>query len=313
MLEGIYYQKVLLAVERWFTLCGWPSGPHPISVPYSLRRYSRDFLYFKPHLDTSLRRQISTLSDFHYNRFLLSPFRVVAKTQTNISSAQTLRVTQNKDSRWVISVFRVQGAFFCHVRPEYLLDTQEFKHWCSMQVRILMHTQSSAEEHGPDYSSVDYESLSKRSWTDVLLQIYKVLMLHRVPESSLDGMPPFNSLASNIYSSRELQLISWLNLHYQNMRGIMWGTGDAPSVRWIVNFDLDFVDGLVLASLLAAYCPYLISSHFQKIYTRASNLEQIFHNNIIVCQVLNALRLNLDIQVNTRWHYRGVLLSKNAC
>lgn len=28
--------------------------------------------------------------------------------------------------------------------------------------------------------------------------------------------------------------------------------------RWIVNFDLDFSDGLVLAALLAAYCPYLV-------------------------------------------------------
>lgn len=61
----------------------------------------------------------------------------------------------------------------------------------------------------------------------------QVLMLHRVPESSLDGMPPFNSLASNIYSSRELQLISWLNLHYQNMRGIMWGTGRTHNVSFL--------------------------------------------------------------------------------
>lgn len=26
-----------------------------------------------------------------------------------------------------------------------------------------------------------------------------------------------------------------------------------------MNFDLDFTDGLVLAALLAAYCPYLVS------------------------------------------------------
>lgn len=33
-----------------------------------------------------------------------------------------------------------------------------------------------------------------------------------------------------------------------------------PLARWIVNFDLDFKDGLVLAALLAAYCPYLVRS-----------------------------------------------------
>lgn len=34
--------------------------------------------------------------------------------------------------------------------------------------------QLNEEENCLDYSCVDYESLSKRSWTDVLLQIYKV-------------------------------------------------------------------------------------------------------------------------------------------
>lgn len=29
-------------------------------------------------------------------------------------------------------------------------------------------------DNGMDYSSVDYESMSKRSWTDLLLRIYKV-------------------------------------------------------------------------------------------------------------------------------------------
>ena len=32
-----------------------------------------------------------------------------------------------------------------------------------------------------------------------------------------------------------------------------------PSARWIVNFDLDFMDGLVLAAVLAAHCPFLVT------------------------------------------------------
>ena len=32
-----------------------------------------------------------------------------------------------------------------------------------------------------------------------------------------------------------------------------------PSSRWVVNFDNDLVDSLVLASLLAAYTPYIVS------------------------------------------------------
>lgn len=40
--EGLYYHGVLLAVERWFSLFGWPDGPHPVYVPYTLRRYTQD-------------------------------------------------------------------------------------------------------------------------------------------------------------------------------------------------------------------------------------------------------------------------------
>ncbi|KAF3706395.1 Cilia- and flagella-associated protein 47 [Channa argus] len=218
--------------------------------------------------------------------------RVVSKVHTDHSSERTYRVSQNKDSR-------VQGACLCHIRPEYLLDVQEFKHWCSLQ--------PNKGEHSLSYSSADYESLSKRSWTDVLLQIFKVLVLCRVSEScqsttlkQAEGsrILPVNSqpLASNIYSAYELKLLSWLNVHYENMRETIWDTGVTPSTRWIVNFDLDLTDGLVLATLVAGYCPHLINSHFRRMYTTTSNLEQILHNNIIVVQALTALSLNIDVQ-----------------
>ncbi|KAF7659348.1 hypothetical protein LDENG_00298910 [Lucifuga dentata] len=199
----------------------------------------------------------------------------------------------------MLAFLRVQGACLCHVRPEYLLDKQEFNHWCSLQ--------AIEEENGLDSSTVDYESMSKRSWTDVLLQIYKVLVLRRVSERSLnttlnqedmDEILPFSSqpLYSNIYSAWELRLLSWLNMHYQHMRTTVWGTGGITSARWIVNFHLDLADGLVLASLLAAYCPYLICSHFRRMYSRMTSLEQKLHNNIIVVQALNTLSLNIDVQ-----------------
>ncbi|KAM3857125.1 cilia and flagella-associated protein 47-like [Diretmus argenteus] len=299
--ESLYYQSVLLAAQRWFSLCGWPNGPHPISVPHTLRR-------------------------------------VASKIQTDDSSGRSYRVSQSKDSRSVVDMLhhltgkqipgisrsqswskdidqrtnqllrqheamlgflRVQGACLCHIRPEYLLDMQEFNHWCSLQVN--------EDANGLDYSSVVYESLSKRSWADVLLQIYKVLVLCCVSEGALnttlsqevvDQILPVSSqpLASNVYSSWELRLLSWLNMHYQGMRVTVWSTGEVPSARWIVNFDLDLADGLVLAALLAAYCPYLVSVHFQRMYTRSASLEQILHNNIILAQALTMLSLNIDVQ-----------------
>lgn len=34
-------------------------------------------------------------------------------------------------------------------------------------------------------------------------------------------------------------------------------------MRWIVNFDQDLLDGLVLAAQIAAYCPYLVRRFFK--------------------------------------------------
>lgn len=36
--EGAFERSVLVAVERWFSLFGWPAGPHPVTVPHTLRR-----------------------------------------------------------------------------------------------------------------------------------------------------------------------------------------------------------------------------------------------------------------------------------
>ena len=34
--------------------------------------------------------------------------------------------------------------------------------------------------------------------------------------------------------------------------------GSSPPCRWIVNFDADFMDGLVLAALVSAHVPFVV-------------------------------------------------------
>jgi len=34
--------------------------------------------------------------------------------------------------------------------------------------------------------------------------------------------------------------------------------GGVPASRWIVNFDFNLLDGLVFATVLAAYAPFLV-------------------------------------------------------
>ncbi|KAK5608644.1 hypothetical protein CRENBAI_022655 [Crenichthys baileyi] len=296
--EELYYQHVLLAVKRWFSLFGWPNGPHPISIPHTLRRVvsaiQTNNSIGRSYCVSQNKDTRSVVDMLHHLTGRQIPGIRLCQTFSNDVHRRTTQLLQQHGA--MLAFLRVQGACLSHIRPEYLLDVLEFKHWCSLQEK---HT-----ENGLDCSPLDYESLSKRSWTDVLLQIYKVLVLSRVPENTplnpsdtdeilLDGSQP---LDSNIYSPRELYLLSWLNMNYQKMRRTVWDTDRVPSSRWIVNFDLDFTDGLVLAALVAAHCPYLIRSHFWRMYTTPSSLEQILHNNIIVAQALTLLGLNINIK-----------------
>ena len=66
------------------------------------------------------------------------------------------------------------------------------------------------------------------------------------------------------FSTSERILLSWLNHNYENQRKNIWKNEDddtdgIPTARWIVNFDIDLLDGLVVAASLAAYCPWLVS------------------------------------------------------
>lgn len=66
------------------------------------------------------------------------------------------------------------------------------------------------------------------------------------------------SVISNSYDTQSEQnrhpgekRVSWMFCF------VFW-SGGIPPMRWIVNFDQDLLDGLVLAAQIAAYCPYLV-------------------------------------------------------
>uniref|UniRef100_A0A674DQB2 Cilia- and flagella-associated protein 47 domain-containing protein n=1 Tax=Salmo trutta TaxID=8032 RepID=A0A674DQB2_SALTR len=244
--------------------------PNPISLPRSLRRV----VCRVQTVDSSSSewRNSYLMSHGKNTRTIYDMLRHLSgQTLPGVSTNQSLpcnlteRVQQLLHRNTVLLAFlRRQGACLSHIRPEYLLDSQEFSHWSSLQV------QSQCDQRGLDYSSKVFESLSKRAWMDVLLQTYKVLVLPRVTEGPLSlglqscdsgsmeqQVPRINPkpLASNVYSTWERRLLTWLNLHYHSMRTTVWR--DVPSARWVVNFDLDLADGLVLAAVLAAYCPFL--------------------------------------------------------
>ncbi|XP_024117899.1 cilia- and flagella-associated protein 47 isoform X1 [Oryzias melastigma] len=320
--EGAFHRSVLAAVERWFSLFGWPTGPHPLSVPHTLRRVVSDA---QSNSGDGRTRRVnqnkesrSFLDMLHHLSGRQIPGVPVCRSVSDELERRVQQLLQQHEA--ALSFLTAQGACLAHIRPQYLLDLQEFEHWCLLQVSPPEHLlcpspsgeTSVFSQSGPEEDRLDrrsYESVSKRSWTHVLLQIYKVLVLRRVSvrclPSPLDHSEAAGllfssspSVESNFYSSQELLLLSWLNMHYHRMRGAPWAAGGAAQTpaRWIVNFDLDLADGLVLASLLASHCPYLIRGFLSRMYAAPSSLEEIFHNNLIVVQVLSRLHLSINVQ-----------------
>ncbi|KAK7893462.1 hypothetical protein WMY93_022614 [Mugilogobius chulae] len=256
--QGLFYQCVLVAVERWFSLFGWANGPYPISVPHTVRRVELKTLTNIPNGKAPKKGFRSVVDLLIHLTGKEVPGIPRSQSISTLLSQRTLQLVQMYKA--ILEFLRVQGACLPYIKPEYLLDNSEYMHWCSLQVKD--------STISVDYSSINYESMSKRSWTDLLLQIYKVFILCRV---------------------------SCKDLTRNFKEKTVWTDDGTPPGRWIVNFDFDFIDGLVLAALLAAYCPYLICSHFRRMYIYPSSMEEILHNNIIVVQVLTSLSLNIDL------------------
>ncbi|XP_035189456.1 cilia- and flagella-associated protein 47 [Oxyura jamaicensis] len=321
--EYIFFQKALTAVQSWFTLFGWSKGPNPISIPYSLRRdvckaqrSSSQENVFKQNLGKDTKTVYDML--FHLSGQLL-PGITLSRSLPLDPVEQILQL------HWQHSTFltflKSQGACLPHVMPEFLLEPDDYKKWIKVQTLLKDHMTElkKGDEKNSDVFSNEhlliledsvFETISKRAWTDVLLQVYKVFVLPRV--SSHKTTDPFNlenvlnmpriksePLSSNIYSPYERIILTWLNKQYEKNRKIVWKDGqkgEVPPMRWIVNFDRDLLDGLVLAAQLAAYCPYLIATHFVRMYTNAKTPAQFLHNCLILVNAMHAVNLTIDIK-----------------
>ncbi|MGH0144520.1 UNVERIFIED_CONTAM: hypothetical protein FKN15_016434 [Acipenser sinensis] len=320
--EGHFYHGILKAVQKWFSLYGWPKGSHPISVPQSLRSavckvQTSNSPHRKASYQVSHGKDTKTIYDmlFHLSGQMLPGITVSQSLPFDLNE----RVLQlHWQHSTLLTFLKAQGSSLAYIRPEFLLAPEDFRHWIGLQAQLgqLQKDEAKGTDKPQDISlagldAISFESLSKRAWTDVLLQIYKVLVLSRVSTNNpsnlfvsenVEHIPKINPdpLSSNIYSTSERKLLTWLNFNNEKMRSIVWRDcstqGDIPPGRWIINFDLDLLDGLVLAAVLAAYCPFLISTHFLNMYTNPTSLEQCLHNSLVLVNAFRAIGLDIDIQ-----------------
>ncbi|XP_057901557.1 cilia- and flagella-associated protein 47 [Melospiza georgiana] len=320
--DYMFFQKTLNAVQSWFTLFGWPKGQNPISIPYSLRS-DVCIVQLTVAQEKNFKRRVDKDKGFYEMLVHLN-----GQSISGIAASQSLStdpVERMLQLHWqhteLLSFLKRKGAYLPHIMPEFLLSPEDYELWSEVNtgVRCFVPEAKRGTMRSPGklsgrrifvLESQTFETMSKRAWTDVLLQMYKVFVLPRVssrivPDPSslecLQNIPGIKSepLCSNIYSRYERTILIWLNKNYEKNRKIVWKDnerGGIPPMRWIVNFDQDLLDGLVLAAQMAGYCPYLIPTHFVKMYTNPITHEQFMHNALILVKALHTINMDLDIK-----------------
>ncbi|OXB79725.1 UNVERIFIED_CONTAM: hypothetical protein H355_010193 [Colinus virginianus] len=258
--EIIFFQKTVAAVQNWFTLFGWSKGPNPISIPHSLRRDIR-----KVHTTSSQEKIFKQNLD--KNTIYDMIFHLSGQMLPGITMSRPLPldpVERMIQLHWqystLLTFLKSRGASLSHVMAEYLFEPDDYKKWTKMQAVL----QACAANMGKG--------------------VEKNLVIFNNKQLLILDDSEFENISKQAWTDVLLQV------YKVNCK--------VPPMRWVVNFDRDLLDGLVLAAQMAAYCPFLIASHFVRMYTNPRTPAQLLHNCLILVNAMHAVSLTLDIKVN---------------
>ncbi|XP_052240686.1 cilia- and flagella-associated protein 47-like isoform X3 [Dreissena polymorpha] len=330
--EGIFHMEVLLAVQRWFSAQGWPGGPFPISIPVSLRMCICGTKEGRGISRKPIDEEKGSKSGSWDTNNLKKEFKTIYDMISNLAGRPVPGIPINghlpsdpiervKQVFWqhstLLTFLKCQGACLASIKPEYLMDVRDYHLWKQMQSELRLSPENNGffEEIGKVTTEEEleddvFEAVSKRAWTDILLQILKTLVLAKITPRTLKhmaspdrtvSMPDVNPdpLSSNIYNVGERIILTWLNHHYEHYRKTVWQNcdkGGVPPSRWIVNYDFDLLDGLVLGAVIGAHMPFLIRTHLQDMYTHPATAEQCLHNALKVVNAMRFAGIDYDIQ-----------------
>lgn len=147
---GIFYNDILIAIQRWFTVFGWPNGQFPIAVPFTLRSsLSRvqavDEEQYKIKVasgatwDTggggsSKKKERRTFYDMIAN--LCGRSIPGISVNSPLPSDPELRAKQvHWQHAMLLTFLKNQGASLAHVRPEHLMEPKDYKVWIRLERR----------------------------------------------------------------------------------------------------------------------------------------------------------------------------------
>ncbi|XP_030664758.1 cilia- and flagella-associated protein 47-like, partial [Nomascus leucogenys] len=178
-----FFEKVVNAAQTWFSLFGWPEGPHSFSIPETIRR---DVYKMQFYSSTSPPPKFSRQNDFSkYNKTIYDVLlHLSGKMPPGINSSQSLPV-DNHEKRVIqlhlqhsslLDFLNAQGGCISHVLPEFLLEPEDYKRWIEIMSSTNTMPVSSCTPKKKCSIVIEmskFEAWSKRAWTDVFLQIYK--------------------------------------------------------------------------------------------------------------------------------------------
>ncbi|NXS38355.1 CFA47 protein, partial [Pomatostomus ruficeps] len=174
-----FFQKTLTAVRSWFTLFGWSKGQNPISVPYSLRR-DVCIVQLTVSQEKNFKRKLDKDKGFYEMLLHLNgqPIPGIAASQSLPLDPVERMFHLHWQHSELLSFLKSQGAYLSHVMPEFLLSPEDYKIWTEVNTGLRVGSmRSSGRLSGRRIFVLEdstFETMSKRAWTDVLLQIYKV-------------------------------------------------------------------------------------------------------------------------------------------
>lgn len=208
----------------------------------------------------------------------------------------------------IIEFLEAQGVFVSQLKPEYLLPHDKY---------VIYKECVAVEDPLSEkiFPRIEFLAFTKQAWLDLILRIYRVFLYNRatnplVTQKLKAPSKPMiyeKELAEYFEENRnqfdedvnenEKKLKLWLQFHFDNQRSVLWDekTNAKVAGRKIRSFEKDLRDGLPLATLMVAYCPYMLKC-FDNFFPLPQNEEDLFHNGCIIYEIWKRLSFSYELR-----------------
>ncbi|XP_022903670.2 cilia and flagella-associated protein 47-like [Onthophagus taurus] len=297
------------AVESW--LCTQVYfGQWRYEIPCTMISYNLSV--FEPPPPDCLKKQIqfSRIPLVHLLGNLVGPeiLQYLLPTETPKNEVESIKYRYQVFSR-ALEFIRKQGAFIGYLRPEYLFLYYDFCIYKRDLFNYKSHIPYPLTVFVNEYK--EFARLSRHSWLDFLLQIYKTLYLNKLitkyrefgttgklKDTPLGDFYKYeNTIESqpDIYGKNEMLIFCWLEYNYETNKAKIWKNPSKKKYK-IEVFNGALNDGIIFAATLGTYCPYLIP-FLQNVYLEPANTEESFHNVTKVIECLEMLNYSFKVTI----------------